>query len=516
MASAALPVDDSNETPGIAPSRRVLAGVVLAFANFMVVLDLTIANVSIPHIAGNLGITMEQGTWIITSYAVAEAVCVPLTGWLANRFGTVRVFIMSMLGFGFFSLICGLSMTLGMLVVARIGQGLCGGPLMPMSQTLLLRVFPPRQRGLAMGAWAMTVTLGPAAGPILGGYISDQFSWHWIFLINVPIAALCVALAYALLGGLETETRKLPIDKVGLGLLIFWIGCLQVMLDIGRDHDWFGDWKIVGLAIAAGLGFLIFIIWELTEEHPIVDLRIFRHRGFSVSAATLCLCFGAFFSGVVMVPQWLQSAMGYSASQAGQIMALQALAALFMAPIVAKLMDKVDSRVLVSLGVCWMGLAAVFRATWTTGVDYWSLAWPMAMQGMGIPMMMIPLTTAALAAVKPEETASAAGLQNFVRTMALAVATSLILTFWSDGQRVSRSELVSQMHPEQAQAALSAGGMGIEQGRQILSNMVELEAVTVALNHSFLLSAVVLFLSGAVMWLSPRIAMDRGAGPAGH
>ncbi|MDE0946806.1 MAG: DHA2 family efflux MFS transporter permease subunit, partial [Sphingobium sp.] len=231
--------DEDSIFSRLTPRQRTLAGLVLALSNFMVVLDLTIANVSVPHIAGNLGITPDQGTWIITSYAVAEAICVPLTGWLAQRFGVVKMFIWAMIGFGIFSVLCGLSMSLTMLVACRIGQGLCGGPIMPMSQTLLLRIFPPDQRARAMGLWAMTTLLGPAMGPIIGGYISDNWSWHWIFFINVPIAILCVTAAMALLRPVETETARLPIDRMGLFLLVFWIGCLQIMLDIGRDHDWF-------------------------------------------------------------------------------------------------------------------------------------------------------------------------------------------------------------------------------------------------------------------------------------
>lgn len=487
---------------------RVAAGILLALSNFMVMLDLTIANVSVPHIAGNLGITLEQGTWIITSYAVAEAVCVPLTGWLAQRFGTVRVFMMAMFGFGAFSLLCGMSVTLGMLVAARIGQGLCGGPIMPMSQALMMRVFPPEQRPAAMGLWAMTVIMAPAFGPIVGGYITDEVSWHWIFLINVPIAAACIAAAWVLLRPLETERRRLPIDRVGLFLLALWIGCFQIMLDIGRDHGWFEDWKIVALAITAGVGFLVFLIWELTEDHPVVELHVFGNRAFSVTLVTMALGFSAFFSGVVAVPQWLQMSLGYTASDAGLVIAIQAMMALCSAPVVARLMGTVDVRVLISGGMVWMGFAGLLRTFWTSSTDFTTLVLTMCAQGVAVPFMMIPLTAASLSAVRSDQTASAAGLQNFVRSVALAFGTSVILTIWDNGRRVSREDLVGKLQPDEAQAILAGQGFEPGQSREILSRMVDFEATTVALNHSFMITSLVLFIAAAVIWLSPRIEVN--------
>lgn len=488
----------------ISDSRRVLCGAVLALSNFMVVLDLTIANVSVPHIAGNLGISPDQGTWVITSYAVAEAICVPLTGWLSQRFGTVRLFVLSMAGFGLFSLLCGLSPTLGMLVVCRVGQGLCGGPLMPMSQTLMLRVFPPDKRGQAMGIWAMTTLLGPAMGPIIGGYISDNWSWHWIFFINLPICILCTLSAYALLRPVETETKRLPIDRIGLFLLVFWIGCLQIMLDIGRDHDWFADPMIVMLAIGAAVGFGLFVIWELTEEHPIVDLRIFRHRGFTFGVITLALCFGAYFASIVVIPQWLQTAMGYPATDAGIVTAFTAMTAILMSQVAARMLGKVDARIMVSGAVFWLGLMAVWRTHWTSGADFWTLATPQIVQGFAMTFFMIPLTSITLTTVPPEETASAAGLQNFLRTMSVAVATSLVLTVWGDAQRVARSELVSKLQPDDVQRTISGMGMTADQGRQMISNIVDQESIAMAIDNTFWVAACVLFLASAVVWLTPK------------
>ncbi|EQB09849.1 DSBA oxidoreductase [Sphingobium quisquiliarum P25] len=487
----------------LTPRQRTLAALVLALSNFMVVLDLTIANVSVPHIAGNLGITPDQGTWIITSYAVAEAICVPLTGWLSQRFGTVRVFTFSMVGFGIFSLLCGLSMSLGMIVACRIGQGICGGPIMPMSQTLLVRIFPPDQRARVMGLWAMTTLIGPAAGPIIGGYISDNWSWHWIFFINLPIAALCVFAAMVLLRPAENEPRKLPIDYVGLGLLIFWIGCLQVMLDLGRDRDWFGDPLIVTLAVLAAIGFCVFLIWELTEEHPVVDLKVFRHIGFTSGVVSLALCFGAYFAGIVIIPQWLQMSMGYTATSAGFVTAFTASTAILTAPIAARVMNKVDARILVSGAIVWLGMATFWRAGWTSTADFWTLAMPQIVQGFAMPFFMIPLTTLTLGSVLPEETASAAGMQSFLRTIAVAITTSVVLTGWSDGQRTSRSEMVSALPPDAA-APLTGSGFSPEQSRQMLSDLVDQQATVISMDYVFFVASLCLFAAAALIWLGPR------------
>uniref|UniRef100_UPI000AB4FA23 DHA2 family efflux MFS transporter permease subunit n=1 Tax=Acinetobacter baumannii TaxID=470 RepID=UPI000AB4FA23 len=292
--------------------RLLLAAFVIALSNFMVVLDTTIANVSVPHITGNLAVSSTQGTWVVTSYAVAEAICVPLTGWLAGRFGTVRVFIFGLIGFTVFSFLCGLATSLEMLVFFRIGQGLCGGPLMPLSQTLLMRIFPQEKHAQAMGLWAMTTVVGPILGPILGGLISDNLSWHWIFFINLPVGIVCVLAAMRLLRVAETETISLRIDTVGLGLLILWIGALQLMLDLGHERDWFNSTSIVVLALTAAIGFVVFLIWELTDKHPVVDVKVFRHRGFAISVLALSLGFGAFFGSIVLIPQWLQMNLSYT------------------------------------------------------------------------------------------------------------------------------------------------------------------------------------------------------------
>ncbi len=500
---------------GIAPSRQMVAGLVLALANFMVILDLTIANVSIPHVAGSLGITLEQGAWIITSYAVAEAICVPLTGWVAGRFGSVRTFVFSMIGFGIFSFLCGISVSLGMLVASRIGQGIFGAFLMPMSQTLLLKVYPPEKRNMAMGLWAVTLLMGPAVGPMIGGWLTDNYSWHWIFLINVPVAILCIVVGFALLRPIETDRQILPIDFVGLALLVLWVGCLQLVLDLGRNHDWFADPMIVALAISSLVGFVVFVIWELGEDHPIVDLRVLRHRGFSVALIVLSLAFAGYFAGFVIVPQWQQAWLGFPATAAGLSSSFSAMGGLITAPLVAFLMGRFDPRLLVSGGVAWIAAMALVRTGWTSDADFWTLTLPQFVQGLGVTFMMLPLMTLTLNTVDENEVASAAGLQSFTRTIATAVATSVTLSYWGDTQRLARSDAVGAMQPEAVQEQLAVLGFPTDQVRQLLSNMVDMEATTLALIHTFWATSAILLFAAALIWLAPRPAKTGGM-PMGH
>lgn len=491
-----------------------LGALILAMANFLAVLDTTIANVSVSNIAGSLGTSTSQGTYVITSYAVAEAISVPLTGWLASRFGAVRVFATCFILFGLLSILCGMATSMNMLVLFRVLLGLSGGPLMPLSQTLMLRIFPKEKGHAAIGLWSMTTLVAPILGPILGGILCDQYSWPYIFYVKAPFALAAGFMCWQLLRRFELPTRKLPIDKVGLGLLIVWVSSLQIMLDEGKDHDWFESSRIVTLGIVAAIGFAAFLIWELTEKNPVVDLRVFRHRGYRSCMITLALAFGAFFAINVLTPLWLQVYMGYTATIAGYSTAMMGVLAVFLAPLIANLASKMDPRPLVFAGVIWLGVWTLFRSHATMDMTFWQISLPMLFQGMGMPLFFVPLTALALGAVLPREIDSAAGLMNFLRTMSAAVATSMVNTGWERQTRYVHAELAGLTDQSgMAGRAMSLSGASDGQIRGTLDWLLQGQSVMVATNHLFMLIALLFAIAAGFIWLAPkpRHAVDTSA-----
>lgn len=480
-----------------------LAALLLAAANFVAVLDTTIANVSVPNIAGSLGVSSSQGTYVITSYAVAEAITVPLTGWLAARLGTVRLFAGAMILFGVFSLLCGMATSLEMLILFRVLQGLAGGPLMPMSQTLLLQIFPKEKAGAAIGLWSMTTLVAPIMGPILGGWLCDEASWPWIFYINVPIAIACGYFGWGLLKRYQSAIVKMRFDAIGLALLVLWVGAFQIMIDEGKNLDWFGSPVIVGLAVVSAIGFAAFMIWELTERNPVVNLRVFRHRGYWVSVATISLAFGSFFGATVLTPQWLQAYMGYTATEAGHATAMSGILAVLVAPLAAQLSQKMDPRPLVFAGVMWLGAVTLYRSFATTDMDFWQVALPLLFQGLGMPFFFVPLTGLAMASVEPDEMASAAGLMSFMRTLSGAFATSIVTTAWDDKASHYHAELTALVDSS-PQALQQLGNGSIEAGRQQLGQLIQSQSIMLSTNELFWLSGLSFVLAACMIWLAPR------------
>jgi len=492
-----------------------LAGGLLALSNFMVVLDITITNVSVPNIAGGLAVSPDQGTWVITSYAVAEAIVVPLSDWLAKRFGAVRLFVAGILGFGICSALCGLAPSLGALVTSRILQGLSGGPMMPLSQTLLRRIFPASKQPAALGLWSMTTVVAPIAGPLLGGELVDTLGWPWIFFINVPVAALVGILAWRLLAARDTPTERKPVDFVGLALLITWVGALQIMLDKGKDLDWFGSRFIVTLAVIAAIGFAAFLIWEMTDAHPIVDLRVFRHRGFAASAAVMTLGYGSFFSAVVLLPLWLQINLGYTAMWAGRAMAWQGLFAVALSPVVARLTATRDARALVTVGMLTFAGLNLWRSTFTTDVGFWNIVWPQVGQGFAVPFFFIPLMSVALGSVPVRETTAAAGLLTFMRSTAAAFATSITTTQWASIATDRRVEIAGALNGARSMiGTMTHAGSSAAQALRELDALVETQSVMLATDRVFLATSFLFVLAALTVWIAPKPARAPAAG--GH
>jgi DHA2 family multidrug resistance protein len=507
-----------NDPPSLHGPMLWVGAIVLALANFLAVLNMTIANVTVPNMAGALGAASSQGTWVITAYAVAEAITVPLTGWLSARFGAVRVFALSVLLFGLFSLMCGMSTSLNMLLVMRVFQGMAGGPLLALSQTLLLRIFPKEKSMQAMGLWAMTTLLAPVVGPVLGGWLCDNYNWSWVFFINVPLALLFSAIAWSLLKHFDGAPVKNPVDKIGFLLLVIWVASLQIMLDEGKDLDWFSSGEIRVLAVVAVIGFLSFLIWELTEKHPIVDLRVFRHRGFAACMFVLALAFGAFFALNVLTPLWLQYNMGYNTTWAGLVVAWGGVLSVVFSPIAASMANRVDPRRLIFFGCFWLGVITCWRAMATSDMDYWSICIPLLFMGVGMPMYYVPLTGLAMGSVNEEETASASGLMNFVRTISGAFATSLVTTSWEDRSHIAHDQLASIADPSGQFAATLAAvpAQAGQMARELLNGLVTSQSLMLATNGLMIVIGIIFFISAFAIVLAPKAARTVDAASIGH
>ncbi len=486
-------------------ARLIVAALAIGTGNFLVVLDSTIANVSVPTIAGSLGISTSQGSWVITSYAVAEAITVPLTGWLSRRFGALRVFLVCYFAFAAISVLCGLSQSIGMLIGGRVLLGLFGGPIMPLSQMLLMRIFPPKQATIASVIWAMTTLIGPIAGPILGGIICDGIGWQWIFFIKVPIAIVGGAIVLFTTLGQPDPTGPARIDKIGLALLVLWIAALQIMLDEGRNNDWFASEEIQILAVVAVIGFLAFVIYELTEANPIVDLKIFRHRGFTAAAVTFAGGFAAFFASIVILPLWLQQNMGYTATWAGYATGIMGILALISAPIVGAATEKFDPRAVLSMGILGLGAMTAWRMSFNSDVTFLQMAWPTLFTGPFMVMFFVPVTGLAIASVSPEEQANAAGLSNFMRTLAGAFATSLVQTGWANAARFNQTELVSAMtNSDKLINDMVASGTPQNVAVASLTRVVEQQSVLLATLNMFSVITVVFVFAALLPWLAPK------------
>jgi MFS transporter, DHA2 family, multidrug resistance protein len=497
----------------ITGGKRALVALALAFGTFMQVLDLSIANVAIPTIAGNLGVSSDQGTWVITSFAVSNGICVPLTGWLMQRYGVVKVFVVSVLAFTAASFLCGISWSLPSLVAFRVLQGAVSGPMIPGSQALLLMLFPPERKGTALAIWSITTLVAPVTGPVLGGYISDNWNWPWIFYINLPVGVFAGLVCYRYLKNYDTPTRRLPIDTVGLGLLALWVGSLQVMLDKGKDLDWFNSTPIVVLTLVAAVGFVAWLIWELTERYPVVDLSLFKYRNFSIGTLGYCLGYAVFFGNIVLFPLWLQTQLGYTATWAGLAAAPAGVISIIISPLVGRFVGKSDARWIASLGFLAFAAAYFMRARLTADASFFEFVLPQLVLGIGMGTFFVSLLSILLDGLPPERVPAASGLSNFLRTVASAFATSITTTFWD------RRESLHQTHLAESSSVFSPNLQSAVHGLQsagINDPIAAAGTLTQGLVHqAYLLSSLDYFWISGWVTLIPLIFLWMARRPKG-
>ncbi|MES1158453.1 MAG: DHA2 family efflux MFS transporter permease subunit [Terricaulis silvestris] len=492
-----------------------IAAVALALGTFMQVLDSTIANVSIQTIAGNLGVSSDQGVWVITAFAVSNGISVPLTGWFMQRYGVVKTFVGSVIMFTIASFLCGVAWNLPALVFFRVLQGAVSGPMIPGSQALLIMIFPRGRQATALAIWSMTTLVAPICGPILGGWICDNISWPWIFLINLPVGAVCAFICWRFLASRETPTRKLPIDGIGFALLVLWVGALQIMFDTGKDADWFSSPAIVIELIVALVSFVAWLIWELNEKHPIVDLSLFRSFNFSLGTIALCIGFGIFFANAVLLPLWLQTQMGYNATWAGLVLAPAGMVAVMLTPLVARLTSKLDMRVIATFALAAFGVSFWMRSLYGPDADFKELVLPMLVMGVGMSGFFISMVSICLNGVPPQQTPQATGLTNFARITTGAFAASITTTLWDQRETLHQTRLAEAAGGfgsplwTQALHALQERGASAQQSIASLIGQIVHQSYYVATMDLFRLSAWCIFALIPLIWLTKR---TRGGG----
>jgi len=425
-----------------------LIAVVVAMAAFMEVLDTSIANVALPHLAGNLGSSSDESTWVLTSYLVSNAIILPISGWLATTFGRKRFFLLCIILFTVASLLCGIAPSLPLLIFFRVIQGIGGGGLQPMAQAILADTFPPEKRGLAFALYGVTAVTAPTIGPTLGGWLTDNYSWRWIFYINLPVGILTLFLVLRLVEDPPYISRQkgagVRVDYIGIALLTLAVGALQVLLDKGQEDDWFGSHFILTLAVISAIGFVSLVMWEWRQKAPIIDVRMFKSFNFVVSSLMMFLLGILLFSSLVMMPLFLQSLMGYTAQSAGLVLSGGGLILLFTMPIVGQLTTKVPAKYIMAFG--WLCLA--FGMYYSTvrldlQMSFRSAAELRIVQAMGLSFLFVPITLAAYIGIPPEKGNSVSGLVNFMRNMGSSVGTSVVTTLLARRAQFHQTMLAS-------------------------------------------------------------------------
>ncbi len=406
-----------------------LVAISVLFGTFMVVLDTTVVNVSLPHIAGALSASVRETTWALSSYLAANAIVLPMTAWLARLVGRKRLLVLAVGGFTTASALCGMAPNLLLLIAFRVIQGITGGVMQPLSQAVMLEAFAPRDRGKAMGLWSVGIIVAPILGPVLGGWLTDNLSWRWVFYVNIPVGIAAIALIRAFIRDPHYIRRPESIDGYGIFLLAIGIGALQIALDKGEDEDWLASKWIMALLITAVVFGVALVARELTARHPVVDLRAFKERSYAAGTALITVMSFALFGSLVMLPVYFQVLLGYPALQAGVALMPRGYASLFATPLIGFIVGHVDPRKLVTLGFLLSAGALFWFSHLNLDVGYWNLFWPQFLQGLSFSLLMVPLTVVTMDRIRPEAMGNAASLFNLMRNLGGSVGIALTQTF---------------------------------------------------------------------------------------
>ncbi|HTT75707.1 MAG TPA: DHA2 family efflux MFS transporter permease subunit [Candidatus Binataceae bacterium] len=429
-----------------AASNKWLIAIAVMLATIMEVLDTTIANVALLHIRGSLSAGVDEAAWVLTSYIVANAIIIPITGWCGSYFGRKRYFLFSILLFVGSSLVAGASPNLQTLIACRVLQGIGGGAMMPLSQAILMETFPPEEQAVAMSVWGLGMMLGPVMGPLLGGWITDNYSWRWIFYVNVPVGSLAALMVATFVHDPSYIRRAIKsIDWWGLGYLSIGVACLQIMLDKGERLDWFSSHVIIGLAIFALLGTVFFIVREMTTEEPIVDLRVLHNRTFATGTLFTTIIMFAMYGTYILIPLYCQQIAGYTPLMAGMVLSIQSFATFASIVFAGRLFNRFDPRVMVAIGCLLGGYGSWAMAHFYTGIDFWNIAIPGIYRGVGSGLIFIPLSTISLGAVSKEEMGTASGLFNMVRTIGGSIGIAVLIAMLSSHAQIHQSYLSARV-----------------------------------------------------------------------
>lgn len=476
------------------------------FATFMEVLDTTVVNVSLPHIAGSLSASVDEATWTLTSYLVANAIVLPITGWLANYFGRKRLLISAVIGFTTASFLCGLAPSLSVLILFRIIQGATGGVLQPVSQAVLLEAFPPEDRGKAMAFWGLGIVVAPMLGPVIGGWLTDNYSWRWVFYINIPVGIVSVVMSTFFLFDPPYIRRRIgeTVDYWGLGMLAVGIGTLQVILDKGQEADWFGSRWVVDFAIISGMALVAFIIRELVARHPVVDLRALKKITYATGVFLMTMLGFGLYGAMVVLPILLQTLLGYTSLDAGVAMFPRGLGSFLMMPIVGVIMSKVDSRKLLVVGCFGTAVSMYLLSVLNTNLGYWDIFWPQFLQGVAMAMVFVPLTTITMDPIPLEGMGNATSIFNLMRnvggSVGIATATTLVARATQRninilGAHVTPYSPVSQQMIDRLRAAFISRGFGpvlaTRKAYAVLFGMVQQQSSMISFNYVFAFMALV-------------------------